>query len=78
MIACKLFKHTASILGSEIITQFGASELLLLTRDPYCQVRKQAILALGAISDVLDPEFVEEAIYNAVLSNTKVCFRIQI
>ena len=71
-MACKLFQHTASILGSEIISQFGVSEVLSLVRDPYCQVRKHAILALGPISDVLDSEIIEQGIYSALLTNTKV------
>lgn len=76
-MACKLIHHTASILGSEIISQFGVSELLLLVRDPYCQVRKHAILALGPVSDVLDSEIVEQGIYNALLNNTKVFPRVR-
>lgn len=72
IIACKLFRNVASILGSEIITQFGVSELLLLAKDPYCQVRKHAILAFGPVSDMLDSEIVENGIYNALIKNTKV------
>lgn len=72
IIACKLFRNVASILGSEIITQFGVSELLLLAKDPYCQVRKHAILAFGPVSDMLDSEIVENGIYNSLIKNTKV------
>ena len=72
MIACKLLKNTAAIIGSEVISQFGVSELLLLVKDPYCQVRKHAILALGPVSNILDAEIVEDGIYNALLANTKV------
>jgi hypothetical protein len=54
------------------MNQFGVSELLLLAADPYCQVRKHAILAFGPVSNVLDSQVVEGGIYSTLLANTKV------
>lgn len=71
IIACKLFHDAACILGSEVLSQFGVSELLLLAQDPYTQVRKHAILALGPVAGQLDPTIVETGIYNCLLNNTQ-------
>ena len=60
------------MLGSEIMSEFGVSELLLLSKDPLCQVRKHAILAFGAVSSILDVQQVEEDIFNALLLNARV------
>lgn len=54
------------------MSQFGVSELLLLSRSPLCQVRKYAILALGPVSSILDIQQVEEEIFSTLLLNTKV------
>lgn len=71
IIACKLFHDAACILGSEVLSQFGVSELLLLAQDPYTQVRKHAVLALGPVAGQLDPTIVENGIYNCLLKNTQ-------
>ena len=72
IIGCKLFRSAARELGSEIMSEFGVSELLLLSKDPLCQVRKHAILAFGAVSSILDVQQVEEDIFNALLLNARV------
>lgn len=72
IIGCKLFRSAAHVLGSEIMSEFGVSELLLLSKDPLCQVRKHAILAFGAVSSILDVQQVEEDIFNALLLNARV------
>lgn len=71
IIGCKLFRSAARVLGSEIMSEFGVSELLL-SKDPLCQVRKHAILAFGAVSSILDVQQVEEDIFNALLLNARV------
>ena len=71
MLACKLFQAAACILGSEVLSRFGVSELLLLAKDNVVHVRKHAILALGPVSCQLDSIIVEEGIYNCILNNTR-------
>lgn len=70
ILACKLFHDAACILGSEVLSQFGVSELLLLAEDNDIRVRKYAILALGPVSCQLDSIIVEDGIYNCLLKNT--------
>ncbi|KAK8790804.1 hypothetical protein WA588_002551, partial [Blastocystis sp. NMH] len=71
IVACKLFHASASALGSEVLSNFGIWELLLLARDPYSQVRKRAILALGPVSNELKPTVVESGVYECLMSNTQ-------
>lgn len=72
VVACNLFHDAASILGSEVLIQFGVSELLLLAKDPSWKVRKHAILAFGPVSNMLDSQIVETGIFNSILVNSKV------
>ena len=87
IIGCKLFRSAARVLGSEIMSEFGVSELLLLSKDPLCQVRKHAILAFGAVlvtdredtplltelgSRLSASRSLEEDIFNALLLNARV------
>lgn len=54
-----------------MLSNFGIWELLLLARDPYSQVRKRAILALGPVSNELKPTVVESGVYECLMSNTQ-------